>query len=54
MIAKIILLGLLTLSLGFGMAKHGEKRTSQNGWASLISFIIVISLLYWAGFFNSF
>jgi len=54
MIAKIILLGLLTLSLGMNLATHGEKRKPTNGWISLISYLLTLSLLYWGGYFDNF
>lgn len=50
----MILLGLMTLSLGMGLATHGKDRQPQNGWHSLISFILFIVLLNWSGFFDSF
>lgn len=54
MIAKMVLLGLMTLGLGMGLATHGKKRKPQNGWASLINYIITLILLYWCGLFDSF
>ena len=55
MIATIILLSLELISLGIYLAKHGEPRTDEyNFWYKLISFIIVIVLLYFAGVFNNF
>jgi len=54
MIAKMVLLGLMTLSLGMGLATHGKERKPQNGWTSFISYILMIGLLYWCGFFDSF
>lgn len=55
MIATIILLSLELISLGICLAKHGEpKRDKYNFWYQLISFIIVIVLLYFAGIFNNF
>lgn len=55
MIATIILLSLELISLGIYLVKHGEPRTDEyNFWYKLISFIIVIVLLYFAGIFNNF
>tara|TARA_B100000768_G_C10930238_1_gene229322 strand:- start:297 stop:485 length:189 start_codon:yes stop_codon:yes gene_type:complete len=54
MIAKMVLLGLMTLSLGIGLATHGKEKKPQNGWVSLINYIITLSLLYWCGLFDSF
>lgn len=55
MIYKIILLFLITLNLGFRIAKHGkieEKR--ENGNFAIFSFTIIMWLLYMSGFFNEF
>jgi hypothetical protein len=54
MIAKFVLLGLMTLSLGSGLATHGKQRKPQNGVVSLVNYILTISLLYWSGFFDNF
>ena len=54
MIAKFVLLGLTTLSLGMGLASHGKERKPHNGWVSLVSYILILSLLYWGGFFDNF
>ena len=55
MIATIILLSLELISLGIYLAKHKEPRRDEyNFWYKLISFIIVIVLLYFAGIFNNF
>ena len=52
MIAIIVLL-FLTLSLGFSIAKHGEKRAPYNGWMALLSYMIWVLLLYYLGVFNN-
>ena len=55
MIATIILLSLELISLGIYLAKHKEPRKDEyNFWYKLISFIIVIVLLYFAGILNNF
>lgn len=55
MIATIILIALEILYLGIHLAKHGEPREDNyNFWYQLISFIIVMVLLYFAGVFNNF
>jgi len=54
MIAKFVLLGLLTLNLGMGLATHGKETKHQNGWVSLVSYILTLSLLYLGGFFDNF
>lgn len=53
MIAKIILLFLMVLGLGMNIATHGKERKPNNAYISFISFIITITLLYYAGFFNN-
>jgi hypothetical protein len=54
MIAKIIIILLYTLSLGMNIQSHGEERKPTNGWASFISYLITMGLLYWAGLFDNF
>ena len=54
MIAKMILIGLMTLGLGVGLATHGKDRKPQNAWISLINYLLIMSLLYWSGFFDNF
>ena len=51
MIAKMIVILLMTLSLGMNIADHGKDRKPTNGWHSLISYLLWFSLLYWGGFF---
>jgi len=52
MLPQLILLGLLFMSLGIGLAKHGEPRSPYSFWDNLISFIIMVGLLIWGGFFR--
>jgi len=54
MIPQIIFLILLTLSLGLKIGKHNEPRENHNAWYGLISYILMIFLLWWGGFFNVF
>jgi hypothetical protein len=54
MIAKIILIALMTISLGMSISDHGKKRKRQNGWSSLVSYGLIMGLLYWSGFFDNF
>lgn len=54
MIPQIIYIVLTLISLGMSFANHGEKRKDENGWHSLISFLLVYFLLYKGGFFNGF
>lgn len=52
--AQIILIFLMTISLGMNLSSHGEPRKPQNGWHSFISYVLVMGLLYWGGFFDNF
>ena len=50
---QFIILGLMVLSTGMHLAKHGDSKTGTwNFGHALISDAITISLLYWGGFFN--
>ena len=50
--AQLIYLMLVLIGLGFCIAKHGQPRSPYNVWADLIATIIVLSILYWGGFFD--
>lgn len=55
MVYAIILLLLWVLGLGYAMAKHGEQiECNYNFWATLISRLIWLWLLYMADFFDVF
>ena len=54
MIAKTIIIFLMTLSLGVTILFHGEVRNPSNAWKHLIQYVIGVSLLYCAGFFDDF
>ena len=56
MIPQLIFLGLIGLSLGYDLARHGkEKETGKvNVWTSLWAKLIFIGLLWWGGFFDVF
>lgn len=49
---QIILLLLFMLGLGVSLANHGKPRGNENVWITLISDVIVLSILWWGGFFN--
>ena len=50
---QYIYLGLLVLSLGITLAKHGERRTDKHSFfTSLTGAAITIWLLAWGGFFG--
>jgi hypothetical protein len=41
----IIYLFISTLDLGFRIANHGKPRTPENGWSSLIVYVIGVGLV---------
>lgn len=50
---QIILLLIFVLNFGMVFAKHGEPRTGKkNAWDLLVHYIIILTLLYWGGFFK--
>jgi|WetSurMetagenome_2_1015567.scaffolds.fasta_scaffold37656_9 hypothetical protein len=52
-IAQILILGLLILSLGISLAKHGEpKNGKENFFITLLGVALQITLLYFGGFFK--
>lgn len=54
MIATIILLVWMVLALGVAIGKHGEDQGEYNAWITLLSVIIQLVLLYYAGLFDKF
>ena len=54
MIAKFLLLGIMTFSFIVEVFKHGKvsEPSTANGWHALISYLIFIVLLTWGGFFK--
>jgi hypothetical protein len=53
MIAKIILILINLIGVGYCIGKHGTKRDSTyNGYHSFISLIILAFLYYYAGVLN--
>mgnify|MGYP003637492735 FL=1 len=54
MIPQMIVILLMTFSLGLSIAEHGKKRKRENGWASLIGYLLWAVLLQWGGFFDVF
>lgn len=49
---QIIMVVLIAMSLGIHLANHGEpKDGTYNFWLELISEAIMVSLLFWGGFF---
>jgi hypothetical protein len=51
---QIIYLCLVTADLGFHIAKHGEPKDGKfSAISSLMSSAIILSLLYWGGFFTN-
>ena len=54
MMAQMVLILLMTLSLGMSISDHRKDRKPQNGWHSLIGYLLWFTLLYWGGFFDGF
>jgi len=53
MIAKIILVLLMTLSLGMSLAQINKEKRRRDAFSALLSYLLIMILLYWAGFFES-
>lgn len=50
---QIILLALIAIGIGVVLAKHGEpKDGTYNVFATIACEVILITLLYWGGFFT--
>jgi len=55
MIPQLIYLSLVLIGLGAEIARHGEaKKGKYNGWTSLIATLIILTVLYYGGFFDVF
>jgi hypothetical protein len=52
MIVKIILIALFTLSLGMNIEAHGKERKPTNAYSAIVSYIIIMVLLYLCGIFK--
>ncbi len=50
---QAIYLFLTVLALGFVVANHGRQRDPYNAPASIVATALVLSLLYWGGFFSA-
>lgn len=50
---QIIWFVIILLHLGFGLAKHGQKRNDEhNFFVDLFATAFSFGLLYWGGFFG--
>jgi len=49
---QLIYIALVALSLGMNFAQHGQPRKPTDGWAALLSVLIIVPLLWWGGFFH--
>lgn len=50
---QITYLNLLLIGLGITISKHGQPETGKhNAFSKLISVAIILTLLYFGGFFN--
>ena len=52
MFCRIALIGMMGMSLGIALCKHGEDKGEYNFWSSLIAFGIEMLLLWGGGFFK--
>ena len=53
MIPQYLILAITILGLGIAMERHGkEKKGKENIWITILSNIILLSLLWWGGFFK--
>jgi len=54
LLPKLIIISIYVASLTYGFTKHKQLDPKpRNGWHGLISFGLIMGLLYWAGFFDS-
>lgn len=50
---QIIYLCLLMLGMGVALSRHGQPKTgAHNAMYDIVATAIVVSLLYWGGFFG--
>lgn len=49
---QIVYLALSGISLLLTAHDHGKPRTNTNFWSSAIAAVIMISILWWGGFFH--
>lgn len=49
---QLIYLALVTLGLGFAIAKHGQPRGPVNALDTLFGTAIALAILGWGGFFD--
>jgi len=49
---QLIMISIIFLSLGVCAAKHGEPRKDYNIGISILDTALMITLLWWGGFFN--
>jgi len=55
MIPQIIFLMILFLRGGISIERHGRERTGKyNFFIDLVSGLVMLSLLFWGGFFDVF
>jgi hypothetical protein len=55
MIPQMILLSLVFISVGVSIIKSGQPKTGRHSLLdNIIGWVLIITLLYWAGFFDNF
>lgn len=49
---QLIVIGIMAMSLGISLAKHGVPRENHSVWVALVSLAITSGLLAWGGFWT--
>ncbi|OEZ02308.1 MULTISPECIES: hypothetical protein [Stenotrophomonas] len=53
---QIIVLGLMFVSLGLEIGRHGTAKAREvdnhSAWGEVVGSVVMIGLLYWGGFFG--
>jgi len=50
---QLIFIILMILDLGIAIGKHGEEREPHHAGLTFISWLIIVVILYWGGFFDN-
>ena len=52
-IPQFLIVSLYAMSLGMSLANHGKPREGKhNFWIALFTYVIIMILLKWSGFFG--
>ncbi len=50
---QIIMIAMLAISFGVNWKRHGKpKKGNENAWVALVGGLILVSLLWWGGFWS--